>query len=274
MADLLPARPREPHAAAVTVAYRPLEQRELSRVSEIDRTERIETLYVQRGSALETVAGDFSAPPWRREGTEEHSVAYQVAECERYVDAGGTAIGAFEDDRLVGIGVVVPHIRPGVAQLAYMHVSDGHRGVGIGAHLARHAFELGGEVGADTHAAVTVADVHVGELCDAGPDVRHDDADADEPVVLECADRGPTGVDVPLALGNLVGDRVLLGAFPSPRRRAEVSGNRFQGAPTLHVERLDSLRPVDLAHAGELALLERPVRDSHSGSVRLSRSRG
>jgi GNAT superfamily N-acetyltransferase len=30
----------------------------------------------------------------------------------------------------------VPHIRPGVAQLAYMHVSDGHRGRGIGAHLA------------------------------------------------------------------------------------------------------------------------------------------
>ena len=131
----------------MTVAYRPLERCELSRVSEINRTERIETLYVQRGSALEAVAGDFSAPPWRSDGAGEHSVAYQVAECERYVDAGGAAIGAFEDDRLVGIGVVVPHIRPGVAQLAYMHVSDGHRGGGIGARLAAELERMARDAG-------------------------------------------------------------------------------------------------------------------------------
>jgi GNAT superfamily N-acetyltransferase len=120
----------------VTVAYRPLERHELSRVGEIDRTERIDTLYLQRGVELEAVTGDFSAPPWRTEGESEHSVAHQVAECERYLDAGGIAIGAFTGDRLVGIGVVVPHVRAGVAQLAFMHVSDGHRGRGIGVRLS------------------------------------------------------------------------------------------------------------------------------------------
>lgn len=129
------------------VAYRPLERRELSRVGEIDRTERIETLYVQHGVDLEAVAGDFRASPWRSEGTGEHSVAHQVAECERYLDAGGIAIGALDDDRLVGIGVVVPHIRPGVAQLAYMHVSDGHRGRGIGAHLAAELERIARDAG-------------------------------------------------------------------------------------------------------------------------------
>ena len=41
---------------------------------------------------------------------------------EHYVDAGGIALGAFASGRLVGIGVVVPHLRPGIAQLAYLHV--------------------------------------------------------------------------------------------------------------------------------------------------------
>jgi GNAT superfamily N-acetyltransferase len=117
------------------IEYRVLEARELSRVGEIDRTERIELLYVQRGVELEAVEGDFSAPRWRAEGEGEHSVAHQVAECERYVDAGGTAIGAFAGERLVGIGIVVPHVRDGIAQLAFLHVSDGYRGEGIGRHL-------------------------------------------------------------------------------------------------------------------------------------------
>jgi GNAT superfamily N-acetyltransferase len=134
----------------VTAAYRQLERGELSRVGEIDRTERIGTLYVQRGSVLDAVSGDFSASSWRSDGTGEHSIAYQVAECERYLDAGGVAIGAFAHDRLVGIGVVVPHIRPGVAQLAFMHVSDGHRGRGIGSHLAAELERVALEAGDTT----------------------------------------------------------------------------------------------------------------------------
>jgi len=118
------------------VTYRRLERRELARVGEIDRTERIDTLYVQRGVELDAVHGDFSASAWHAEGGGEHSVAHQVDECERWVAAGGTAIGAFAGERLVGIGIVVPHIRPGVAQLAFLHVSDGFRGTGIGRRLS------------------------------------------------------------------------------------------------------------------------------------------
>jgi GNAT superfamily N-acetyltransferase len=119
----------------VSVAYRRLEAHELSRVREIDRTEQIDTLYVQHGAELEAVAGKFDAPPWRVEGAGEHSVAHQIEACEEYVANGGIAIGAFADERLVGIGIVVPHVRPGVAQLAYLHVSDGFRGRGVGVHL-------------------------------------------------------------------------------------------------------------------------------------------
>ena len=120
----------------MTVEIRRLESDELRRVVEIDRTERIDTIYVQRGTELEPVAGDFSAPPWRADGEGEHSLAHQVEECARYSAHGGICLGAFAGERLVGIGIVVPHVRAGVAQLAYLHVSDGFRGRGVGVRLA------------------------------------------------------------------------------------------------------------------------------------------
>jgi GNAT superfamily N-acetyltransferase len=93
-------------------------------------------VYVQHGSLLEEQGGDFSAPAWFGEGEGEHSVAHQRAECERYLAAGGIALGAFAKDRLVGIGIVTPHIRPGIAQLAFLHVSSEYRDRGIGGHLS------------------------------------------------------------------------------------------------------------------------------------------
>lgn len=132
------------------VTYRRLERRELARVGEIDRTELIDTLYVQRGAELEPIKGDFSASPWHAAGGGEHSVAHQIAECERYVAAGGTAMGAFSEERLVGIGIVVPHVRNGIAQLAFLHVSDGFRGGGIGIYLAAELERLARDAGDTT----------------------------------------------------------------------------------------------------------------------------
>jgi ribosomal protein S18 acetylase RimI-like enzyme len=129
------------------ITYRLLERHELARVGDIDRTERIETLYVQHGTELERVAGDFSASPWHTDGAGGHSVGHQVEECERWVDAGGTAIGAFAGDRLVGIGVVVPHVRERTAQLAYLHVSNGRREAGIGTHLTGELERIAREAG-------------------------------------------------------------------------------------------------------------------------------
>jgi GNAT superfamily N-acetyltransferase len=118
------------------IEYRRLASTELSRVAEIDRTERIESLYVQRGTRLELRSGDWSAPPWSPHGDGEHSVAAQRAGLEHDVELGAVVLGAFDGDRLVGIGVVLPHLRPGVAQLAYLHVSDGYRARGIGSALS------------------------------------------------------------------------------------------------------------------------------------------
>ncbi len=107
--------------------YRILSHAELGRLGEIDRSETIHVIYRQQGEQLAEEAHTFNVPPWATEDDGEYSVGYHVAFCERHLAAGGTALGAFDGERLVGIGVVTPHVRPGIAQLALLHVSDGYR---------------------------------------------------------------------------------------------------------------------------------------------------
>jgi GNAT superfamily N-acetyltransferase len=132
------------------VTYRRLVTADLARIGEIDRTEPIDTVYVQHGARLEPRHGDFSAPAWFSEGEGDHSVAHQRAECERHLAAGGMALGAFANGRLVGVGIVRAHIRPGVAQFAFLYVSSEHRAQGIGRHLSEELERLALERGDTT----------------------------------------------------------------------------------------------------------------------------
>jgi GNAT superfamily N-acetyltransferase len=117
------------------VEIRRLAAAQLGRVDEIDRTEEIDVLYEQRGTDLVERRGNWTASAWDRDGHGDHSVEAKRRELERYVDAGGVAFGAFAGERLVGIAVVVPHLRPTVAQLAFIHVTHGRRAAGIGRRL-------------------------------------------------------------------------------------------------------------------------------------------
>jgi GNAT superfamily N-acetyltransferase len=115
---------------------------ELSRVVEIDRRERINVLYDQHGTQLVARHGDWSASAWDPDGRGEHSVQAKVQEIEHYVDNGGVTLGALASGRLVGIGVVVPHLRPGIAQLAFLHVSAPWRATGIGSRLSEQLEQI------------------------------------------------------------------------------------------------------------------------------------
>jgi ribosomal protein S18 acetylase RimI-like enzyme len=42
---------------------------------------------------------------------------------------------------------VTPHVRPGIAQLAFLHVSDGYRGRGVGSYLTAELERLAREQG-------------------------------------------------------------------------------------------------------------------------------
>jgi len=136
------------------IDYRRLSEDDLDLVSQIDRTERIDALYTQCGTRLELRSGDFSASPWRLDGAGDHSVAAQVAAVREHVESGAVALGAFDSDRLVGIALVKPHVRPGVAQLAYLHVSSGYRAEGIGGRLCGQLEVIAREAG-DTSMVVS-----------------------------------------------------------------------------------------------------------------------
>ena len=117
------------------VEIRDLASSEFSRVGEIDRTEHIDVLYEQHGTELVARRGNWTASAWDPDGQGEHSVEAKRQALVHYADAGGIARGALSGGRLVGIGVVVPHIRPAIAQLAFLHVSQDFRGAGVGSRL-------------------------------------------------------------------------------------------------------------------------------------------
>ena len=137
-----------------TIDYRRLAEDELDLVRQIDRTEHIDALYTQHGTRLELRSGDFSASPWRLDGAGEHSVAAQVAAVREYVESGAVALGALDTDRLVGIALVKPNVRPGMAQLVYLHVSSGYRAEGIGGRLCDQLEVIAREAG-DTSMVVS-----------------------------------------------------------------------------------------------------------------------
>ena len=124
------------------VEFRMLGRTELSRVAEIDRRERIDVLYAQHGTQLIARDGNWSASAWDPDGHGEHSVAARVHELQHYVDNGGVALGALANGQLVGIGVVVPHLRPGIAQLAFLHISAPLRATGIGSRLSEQLEQI------------------------------------------------------------------------------------------------------------------------------------
>jgi GNAT superfamily N-acetyltransferase len=131
----------------VSAEYRTIERSELSRVREIDRTETIEGRYVQRGVTLQLQTGDWSSPSWDLEGSGPHSVAALQAMLDATLERGARAVGAFDGGRLVGIGVVLPHVRSGVAQLVALYVSTSDRGSGVGVRLCEELELVAREVG-------------------------------------------------------------------------------------------------------------------------------
>lgn len=124
-----------------------LERSELTRVREIDRTEKIEGRYLQRGVALELQSGDWSSPSWDLEGTGPHSVAALHAMLDSTLERGASAIGAFAHGGVVGIGLVLPHVRPRIAQLVALYVSNTERGHGVGTRLCNELELVAREAG-------------------------------------------------------------------------------------------------------------------------------
>jgi ribosomal protein S18 acetylase RimI-like enzyme len=109
---------------------------EIIRLADIDREERIRTGYEIRDGVLHKMAVKWDTPAWFTEGDGDHTVSAHITSCRKYFDKGGLMYGAFDGVILVGFGILQPDIRPGMAQLACLHVSRAYRRCGVGRQIA------------------------------------------------------------------------------------------------------------------------------------------
>lgn len=131
------------------IVYRWMEPDEIDRLREIDRTEILQLGYSCEAGQLALMSIDWDTPNFTLEGTGEHSFAHQIDFCRGHIDAGGRMMGAFDGHQMVGVGVMRPEVRPGLAQLAYLQISNGYRRQGIASRLAEMLFQHAVATGAD-----------------------------------------------------------------------------------------------------------------------------
>jgi GNAT superfamily N-acetyltransferase len=117
------------------ILYRPMSVDELVKLSSIDRREHVSVAFENRGGNLHSKPVDWDVPGFLADGDGAHSVAEQVRFCLGHLRAGGRMIGAFDGENLAGVGVWSPHVRPAMAQLAYLMVSRDYRRRGLASRL-------------------------------------------------------------------------------------------------------------------------------------------
>src|SRR6266550_2065430 len=112
----------------------------------IDRSEVHHHLYELRGGRLVRTPNYFEVPGWRPDAVEKETPV--LLDC---FDRGGTFLGVFDAEALVGMGVL-ESARVGRAsdqmQLAYLYVSRGYRRRGVGIRLFEAAVSFAREAGA------------------------------------------------------------------------------------------------------------------------------
>mgnify|MGYP001813666180 FL=1 len=109
------------------IPLRWMENHEINKLADLDRSELVKTSYrLEAGQLIGQPVG-WNVPSFFLQGEGDHSLAEQIRFCQSHLEKGARLIGAFDGGKLVGIGIITPEVRPGMAQLAYLHVSEGYR---------------------------------------------------------------------------------------------------------------------------------------------------
>jgi len=115
--------------------YRWMGAGELPRLADINRQESVQTGYALQNGQLTPMQVDWQIPSFSPEGQGGHSLAAQIAFCQRHVEDRAILLGAFVGGKLVALAVLTPEVRHSIAQLAYLQVSREYRRQGIASHL-------------------------------------------------------------------------------------------------------------------------------------------
>ena len=115
------------------MAFRRLARDELALMWTIDRSELVEATYRLEDGALVRLPDSLDVRGWPPGEAERYAPLHEACH-----DRGGTFLGAFDGDRLVGVAVLdtVPlGAQRDQLQLAFLHVSRARRGQGLGTQL-------------------------------------------------------------------------------------------------------------------------------------------
>lgn len=139
---------QEPQSQNPRLRYAWLSPADLHRIGDIDRSEEVRVGYEMRDGSLRRIDVHWDIPPWSPDGEGGHTVPAKIAFCRDHMDRGAVAIGAYDGERMAAIGVLLPRLREGMAQLAFLHVSRTHRRAGLGANLLEKLLPVARENGA------------------------------------------------------------------------------------------------------------------------------
>ncbi len=115
------------------ITFRELHLIDAEKIQEIDRSERIHSIYQMEEGVLKEIKAGHECPNWSVEEVERLTVRFR-SELEK----GGKAFGAFDQSRLVGFGVLAHKWRgknKDQLQVDLMYVSREYRRKGIGTRI-------------------------------------------------------------------------------------------------------------------------------------------
>lgn len=128
------------------ITIREMAADEGSKISEIDRSEFINSIYVDNQGELKKIDKPHECPTWDEEMMEQLIKRFALE-----IEQGGKGCGAFDGMRLVGFGVL-GHLKRGPLedrlQVDLMYVSRKYRRQGIGTLLMKELSEAAKDRGA------------------------------------------------------------------------------------------------------------------------------
>ena len=130
------------------MTIRRMQNSEIGRVAEIDRSQHVTKAYTYRNGSLEQRDVDWQIPPWPADGENDQNVRAIIEDSQKMLDCDGTLFGAFDGEILVGFAIYRPNLSLNTAQLAHLYVSNNYRNQGIGSLLTKKVIALAKKDGA------------------------------------------------------------------------------------------------------------------------------
>jgi predicted N-acetyltransferase YhbS len=112
-------------------------------VAAIDRSEHVTIQYaVEDGRLVQRPVTMADIPAWDPTGDGPHSAAAKKAFCRECLRGGGELLAAYDGADVLGVAVVDGRFEPGLAWLAFLHVSRPHRRRGAATALWNAALDV------------------------------------------------------------------------------------------------------------------------------------